>query len=357
MESFRHCHLLIGAFPPPIGGTTVLFEQLARELSHVENLQITTIDTSRRKKGLIEMATVPINVIYRCILNTSHHDSVGFHGSINGIIMFTPVLYLITRVLKKKLIIRTFGGNFDITYDAMSHMSKFIFKLFILNSDLVLFETKKSVHKFSTNKNRIEWYPNSRPSHNNLIRRKDNIKRAMNFVFLGHVKKEKGIVELVEAFKRLNNDVRLHIYGPISEDILEKDLNGSNYTYKGIVAPQRVGEILSEMDVLILPTYYPGEGYPGAILEAYANGLPVIATKWRCIPEIVHSNSGILVKPQNIDELVIAIDTYSNNETIYKQASASAIKVSMLFSSEKWTAVYVDYLRTICNDTKATPQY
>ena len=44
----------------------------------------------------------------------------------------------------------------------------------------------------------------------------------------------------------------------------------NNVIYKGAVQPQDIYNVLSASDVLVLPTYYPGEGYPGIIIEAYA---------------------------------------------------------------------------------------
>ena len=57
--------------------------------------------------------------------------------------------------------------------------------------------------------------------------------------------------------------------------------------YCGAVSPGDVPEIIRQHDLLLLPTYWESEGYPGVILEAMQCGRPVIATRWAGIPEVV----------------------------------------------------------------------
>ena len=61
----------------------------------------------------------------------------------------------------------------------------------------------------------------------------------------------------------------------------------SNITFNGFTEPDDVHLILSSYDVLVLPTRYKGEGFPGAIIDAYIAGLPVVVSKWRDIPSFV----------------------------------------------------------------------
>ena len=57
--------------------------------------------------------------------------------------------------------------------------------------------------------------------------------------------------------------------------------------YCDVVEPDNVLDVLWQYDALLLPTYQPGEGYPGVIIEACAVGLPVICTLWHRLPELV----------------------------------------------------------------------
>ena len=63
--------------------------------------------------------------------------------------------------------------------------------------------------------------------------------------------------------------------------------------------------------MLLLPTYWEGEGYPGIIIEALSVGLPILTTTWKQIPEMVNSDCAIMIKPKSIDELVFALTNLS----------------------------------------------
>ncbi|MEO1626915.1 MAG: glycosyltransferase family 4 protein, partial [Bacteroidota bacterium] len=98
---------------------------------------------------------------------------------------------------------------------------------------------------------------------------------------------------------------------------VDKDL------YKGVLSKAEVLPTLREYDVLILPTYYGGEGYPGSIIEAYSLGLPVITTRWKSIPEIVrHGYSGRLIDIQSNEQLLEAMQFF--NESNYGEYSSNA---------------------------------
>jgi len=69
-----------------------------------------------------------------------------------------------------------------------------------------------------------------------------------------------------------------------------------------------VPSIMAELDIFVLPSI--SEGLPNVILEAMAANLPVIASAVGGIPEVVgHEKTGLLVPPENPEELAKALDT------------------------------------------------
>ena len=99
---------------------------------------------------------------------------------------------------------------------------------------------------------------------------------------------------------------------------------------KGVLNSEEVSEVLKASDVLLLPTWYEGEGYPGVIIEGYGFGVPCITTNWINIPEIVDDgHSGILIPPNDKTALKEAI--LSINQTNYKSLSEGAIQKAKEF--------------------------
>ncbi len=109
---------------------------------------------------------------------------------------------------------------------------------------------------------------------------------------------------------------------------------------------------LSKYDEVLLPTYYPGEGYPGIIIEAYSVGIPVITTKWKSIPEIADDTCALFVEPRSAQALYEAMITLIQNKDLYLRLCRGAAKKQQLFDSEVWAARFAEY----CNDL-ATKQF
>jgi len=126
-------------------------------------------------------------------------------------------------------------------------------------------------------------------------------------LFLGRLSKEKGIATLVEAWRRASRSSTLKVAGT-------GELQG-----KLVVSPEEKIEFLgykggSELRDLIRGASFlivPSECYennPLSIVEAYANGKPVIGADIGGIPEIVvNGETGFLFETRNVDDLALKI--------------------------------------------------
>lgn len=62
-------------------------------------------------------------------------------------------------------------------------------------------------------------------------------------------------------------------------------------------------KLLHESDCFCFPTIYEAENLPLVVLEAMASGLPVVATRWRAIPEMLPAGWSLLVAPNSPAEV------------------------------------------------------
>lgn len=136
----------------------------------------------------------------------------------------------------------------------------------------------------------------------------------IRFVFISRIHPQKGCGMIVDCAKRLNqigyeNKFVVDFYGSISPEYEEEFLNSckklANINYKGYLdMTTKVGyDLLSLYDIMLFPTYWWGEGFPGVIIDAYICGIPVIASDWNYNKEFIDSTTGILIHAQNEDEL------------------------------------------------------
>jgi glycosyltransferase involved in cell wall biosynthesis len=181
--------------------------------------------------------------------------------------------------------------------------------------------------------------------------------QCRRFAFLGRIIRDKGVGDILEVDGQFPEEVRIDIYGPLSPEFTPTDFVGRcNVTYRGEIAPDLVPELLSNCDALLLPTRFPGEGYPGVIVEAFGAGIPVIATRWLSIPEIVDDTCGILVPPRDPDALAEAIKRLVGDSSLYSHLCTGAAAQRALFSSAHWTDVLVGYCRELATGRHGGPE-
>ena len=99
---------------------------------------------------------------------------------------------------------------------------------------------------------------------------------------------------------------------------------------------------LAITDIFVLPSYR--EGAPVAVLEAMAMGLPVVATDVPgCREAVVHGETGFLVPPRDVDELVQAIQKLVEDPALrQRMGQASRARVVQHFAVERIVEQYLD---------------
>lgn len=143
------------------------------------------------------------------------------------------------------------------------------------------------------------------------IREKYNIGRdTFVYIFIGRVTRDKGINELLSAFKRLNDDSVLFLLGnnevdiSVNRELYDWSLENKNIIYTGNV--DDVERYLSAADCYVLPSYR--EGFGMSVIEAEAMGVPVIVTD---IPgpvdAVIDNKTGLLVKKADENSLLDAM--------------------------------------------------
>ena len=169
--------------------------------------------------------------------------------------------------------------------------------------------------------------------------------------FVGRLVRDKGIVELTEAWQNLRNqhpDLYLFLVGPIEPqdpipvDTLERLKNDSRVKFTGSVDDS--APFYAAMDILTLPTYR--EGFPNTPLEAAAMELPVIITNVDgCVEAVVDNSTGLLVPSKNSQALSEAIEKLLTNPDMRKMmGKAGRQRVLNKFRPEIiWQGLYAQY--------------
>ena len=160
---------------------------------------------------------------------------------------------------------------------------------------------------------------------------------SLVIIFVGRLTKDKGITELIEAFRNLQKEqinLELILVGPFEPErdpLPSQTLNiiqrNSNIHVVGFTSePERY---MAVADVFCLPSYR--EGFGSVIIEAGAMGLPCVATRIVGIVDaVVDGETGLLVPPKNIRALQKALSSLlfdpENRDRMGKAARQRAIR-------------------------------
>ncbi|MCC5849019.1 MAG: glycosyltransferase family 4 protein [Verrucomicrobia bacterium] len=140
----------------------------------------------------------------------------------------------------------------------------------------------------------------------------------LRLVFLSRVTEAKGLDLAVDAVRTINEEaaepqVTLTIYGQIQTGqeywfaTLQERFT-SEITYAGSLRPDEINDHLIQHDVMLFPTWYSGEGFPGVLIDAMIAGIPVIASDWIDNAEYVREgDTGLLFEAKNMNALTAKI--------------------------------------------------
>ena len=171
------------------------------------------------------------------------------------------------------------------------------------------------------------------------------------FIFIGRLVRDKGIVELVEAFRRLseNHSIKLLLVGRQEEDLdrLPTGTRDDMARNPDIIAAgyqEDVRPYLAISDVLVLPSYR--EGLPNVPMQACAMEVPCIVTDINGCNEIITDQvNGLLVPPKQVEPLEQAMERILQDPGLLKRLKGNARPqiVSKYDQQSVWEAVKEEY--------------
>ena len=306
-------HLMYSQKDAAVNGQAVKtrnYRQILEERYGKEN--IITLDTDYFRKHLITNYQRVFSICAQC-------RTILILPTANGLKLLLPVLKLLKRKYHFQILYPVVGGwlpEYLRDHSCVRKLMHCVDYIFPETDDMTAamkgmgFAGVQTVYNFSNRKTisdlpEIEWSI-----------------APFRFCTFSRVTKQKGIAEAIRAISDINKlgkHCELDIYGPVDPDFREEfeamlALGGSAVAYRGVLSGDEVVPALSRYYAMLFPTYYPGEGMPGAVLEAFAAGVPVIASNWRYNSEVIrHGETGLLYELGDIENLESAILTLIDN--------------------------------------------
>ncbi len=154
---------------------------------------------------------------------------------------------------------------------------------------------------------------------------------GLTLLFLGNLMEQKGYVAFLEA-ARLDHERgarhRFVLAGArtdtttVDPEAFRGEHRLDNLRYAGPVGGAEKHRLLAEADAFVLPTRYPVEGQPIAILEALHFGLPVITTRAGGIPDVIgEGENGLFVEPDDGAAILAALDRLADDAALLRRCA------------------------------------
>jgi len=138
--------------------------------------------------------------------------------------------------------------------------------------------------------------------------------QRLRAVYVGVLTRVKGYFDLL-AIAELHPSIEFALIGPRGADLSSAESAPPNVVYLGEIPNDRVRTELCDSDIFIFPSYL--EGFPMAVLEAMAVGLPIVASRAGAIPEMVDEcRGGLLSDAGDVAGLSRAMTTLTGDANL-----------------------------------------
>ena len=285
----------------------------------------------------------PLKFLWESFRLVANSKKVAIAPADNGYKVFVPLLQFINFFYRRELIHIVIGGFLPALLKEKPKYLK------MENRFSAVFVQTENLLKDLQEIGVKNLYISSNPKRLNT--RKPSDLRAwdekeLKVCVFSRLNKVKGIEEAIEAVKEVNthlggNLIKIDLYGLIQpgfEEWLDNLLKANEgiAEYKGIIDFDKTVESLQPYFLLLFPTYYYGEGFPGNVVDAYNTGLPIIATDWLYNKDVIKDGrNGILVPTQDVHALADAILKLYNDRQLHYQMAQNCLEDSKPYSPDE----------------------
>lgn len=329
-------------------GQTVKTRTLVSELrDHYPDSEIMVVQTYDFRRRPLRRLWELARCIRRC-------DVIFVLLSHNGRAVLFPILYRLNRFFGKPLLHDCIGGALDEHVRQSPRMRRYL-SMFRINWVETL-GLKLRLEALGVNNAAV--MPNfKRLSPVPIDELRPWPGEPYRFCTFSRVIPEKGIGTAAEAVMAINRKTdrraaTLDVYGPVEPSFrgaFERlvHTSGGAVRYMGVAPPEDSVRILREFFMLLFPTTFAGEGFPGTLIDAFCAALPVIATDWHCNGEIIENGAtGFLCDAAKPEDLRALMEFAMENPQRVHQMRENCLQAAEKYRADRvMQAVYDEIAR------------
>lgn len=172
---------------------------------------------------------------------------------------------------------------------------------------------------------------------------RDEVKRVL---YVGGVIESKGCMDLIEVAKAFPH-IEFRLVGNPELAIKAAEEMVPNVTLLGAQPHDIVHEELMCADVFAFLSYFPGEGFSNALVEAMACGLPCLVSDWAANADMIEKKGGEVVPIRDPHACIQALERMMPKEVRNKQSAFNLWKVQKAYVDSVVLDQYVDCYESI----------
>lgn len=351
--------LFIAPLPPPITGQAVACEALYAHLQK-KGYEVILIDLSKKD------FTQGVGSLARCLEVIKIFSQIFFNVKKTDIIYMTPaesvagnlkdiVIYLLCYAKLRSMIIHLHGGaGMRKILSSKNLFLKCINAFFLkkIGASIVLGSRLRDIYVDLVDSRKIYAIENFSNSQyfvsQSDVEEKFSHFNPLKILFLSNHLPGKGHEELLSALQLLTEQERACVQmdfaggfeSPNSEEAFRlkvSNIKGGEINVHGTVRGEAKKNLLKNAHLFCLPTYYPYEGQPISILEAYASACAVLTTDHSGIFDIFTPDvNGIAVEKKSPESIAVAIRfALAQHARVYEYAKQNIVRAEENYRIEK----------------------
>ena len=351
---------MIGVFPPPLHGMSLINEFVRKSLGDSEHTIIFNTSPYSLNRSPLSLLRKFINIqlllikfIFYLIINKFDNVYLGLSGGLGQI--YDLEFLILSKIFLKKIYLH-------------HHSYSYINKNSILSKFIFYFTGPKAIHIVACNKmhfDLLRLYPNisnikvisgifALPDWGDFLLPR---KKLHKIGFISNLAEEKGVfifLDIAEFFLKIDNSLIFLLAGPYYNEKVKLKIENrlsylKNTKYLGPKYKFEKKFFFDSIDLLLFPTLYKNESEGLVIHEAMSRGVPVIAYARGCIDQIITNDVGFTIQINHnfIDNAICIINLLLNNPLYFEKLSKESF-----FKFQKEKFYNVNNFNKLCEELK-----
>lgn len=323
-------------------GVNIKNRHLLKYLNHMDGIQTRVIDTDNWKTKIIPL-------FLKIAFFSFTHSKIIL--SINTMSAYRVLQFLNLFDFEKKLLYFVVGGNL---HKRMENGE--VDKKYYQNISQIFVETSQMQETLMRlGCKNVQCLPNTKYFDAPELGDDKKIQEPLKCFYIGRIHPDKGMHLIFESFETLNAEklsLVIDFYGPIEkkyEAEFKELLALYDWSrYHGtldLIGNAKGYDLLAQYDLFVFPTYWPGEGFPGAVLDSFISGVPVLASDWNHNKEVISEGyDGFIFQAKNTEALIEKLKYILDNKELLAEMSRNAQETSKKYKAENVLKVLDDIL-------------